>query len=253
MQSTSTTTVDVVALDLPRQTGERHEVVGDDDDVVGVDRVGEREAEQTAGRRSAITGGVAEAVGGGRGDDGDVDVDLAVLDRLLAAAVRAQHARGRASCPPSSRRRGGRSWSLRCGGSHRRRGGRSDWREPGRTPRETSVRSRRPSSAAASKTIFATASPLRRWWCDETTMPSAEADLLESLLDRSHPLVAVGGVVDAACNGRRRLAPGRTMPADPGVRDPLAAVDLGRHHPPRGVLDQRHRHFILNSYQIHNS
>ena len=36
--------------------------------------------------------GVAEGVGGGGRDDGDVDVQLAVLDRLPAAAVRAQHA-----------------------------------------------------------------------------------------------------------------------------------------------------------------
>ena len=35
---------------------------------------------------------VAEEVGGRRGDHRDVDVDLAILNRLPAAAVRAQHA-----------------------------------------------------------------------------------------------------------------------------------------------------------------
>ena len=41
--------VNIVALDLPGNAGERNEVVGDDDDLVGVHRVGEREAERTAG------------------------------------------------------------------------------------------------------------------------------------------------------------------------------------------------------------
>ena len=41
--------VHVVALDLPGHARERNEVVGDDDDVVGIDGIGEREAERTAG------------------------------------------------------------------------------------------------------------------------------------------------------------------------------------------------------------
>ncbi len=84
--------VDVVALDLPRDARERHQVVGDDDDLLGVHRVGEGEAEQAAGGRSAVAGGVAEGVGGGGGDHRDVNPNLAVLDRLPAPAVRAQDA-----------------------------------------------------------------------------------------------------------------------------------------------------------------
>ena len=44
--------VDVVALDLPGNAGEGHQVVGDDDDVVGVEGIGQREAERAAGRRA---------------------------------------------------------------------------------------------------------------------------------------------------------------------------------------------------------
>ena len=84
--------VHVVALDLPGNAGERNEIVGDDDDAVGVDGIGQREAQRAAGRLAVRAVGVAEEVGGGRGDDRDVDVDLAILHRLPASAVRAQHA-----------------------------------------------------------------------------------------------------------------------------------------------------------------
>ena len=84
--------VHVVALDLPGHAGEGNQVVGDHDDVVGVHGIGQREAERAARRLAQRAGGVAEGVGRGRGDDGDVDVHLAVLDRLPASAVRAQHA-----------------------------------------------------------------------------------------------------------------------------------------------------------------
>ena len=41
--------VDVVALDLPGNAGERNEIVGDDDDVVGVHGVSKRKAQRAAG------------------------------------------------------------------------------------------------------------------------------------------------------------------------------------------------------------
>ena len=84
--------VDVVALNLPGNAREGNEVVGDDDDAVGVNRVGQRESERSAGRRTMRAIGVAEVVGRGRGDDRDVDVHLAILNRLPASTVRAQHA-----------------------------------------------------------------------------------------------------------------------------------------------------------------
>ncbi len=84
--------VDVVALNLPGNAGERDEIVGDDDDVVGVDGVGERKAERAASRLAVGAVGVAEGVGGRGGDDGNVDVDFAILNGLPAAAMRTQHA-----------------------------------------------------------------------------------------------------------------------------------------------------------------
>src|SRR5581483_8067078 len=80
--------VDVVALDLPWHAGERNEVVGDNDDAVGVHGVGESKAEGAAGALAVGAVGVAEHVGRGSGDDGDVDVNFAILDGLEASAVR---------------------------------------------------------------------------------------------------------------------------------------------------------------------
>src|SRR6185436_1347908 len=79
--------VDVVPLDLPGKRGERHQMVGDHDHPVRVERVGEGEVEGAAGGRTVDAVRVAEGVGARRRDDGDVDVDLAVLDGLPAAAV----------------------------------------------------------------------------------------------------------------------------------------------------------------------
>jgi hypothetical protein len=84
--------IHVVALDLPGNARERHEVVRDDDHPVGVHRVGECEAQRPARRRPMRAVGIAEAVRSRRGDDGDVDVHVAILDRLPAATVRSQHA-----------------------------------------------------------------------------------------------------------------------------------------------------------------
>src|SRR5581483_4621560 len=84
--------VDVVALDLPWHAGERNEVVGDNDDAVGVHGVGESKAEGAAGALAVGAVGVAEHVGRGSGDDGDVDVNFAILDGLEATAMGAQNA-----------------------------------------------------------------------------------------------------------------------------------------------------------------
>ena len=84
--------VHVVALNLPRHAGERHEVVGHHDHVVGVQRIDQAEAEAAARGRAVDAVGVAEGVAGRGGEDGDVDVDLAILDGLPAAAVGAEDA-----------------------------------------------------------------------------------------------------------------------------------------------------------------
>ncbi len=84
--------VDVVALNLPRNAGERNQIVGDDDDVVGIDRIGQREAQRSAGGLAVRAVAVAEGIRGGRGDHRDVDVNFAILNRLPASAMRAQHA-----------------------------------------------------------------------------------------------------------------------------------------------------------------
>ena len=83
--------VNVVALDLPGNAGERHEIVGHDDDAIGIDGIGERKSQRTACRPSVRAIGVAEEVRCGRGDHGDVNVDFAILHRLPASTVRAQH------------------------------------------------------------------------------------------------------------------------------------------------------------------
>ncbi len=62
-------------------------------------RVGQREAQRPAGGRPVGAVGVAKGVGGGRRDDGDVDVHLAVLHRLPASAVGAQHAQAAHASP----------------------------------------------------------------------------------------------------------------------------------------------------------
>ncbi len=84
--------IDIVALNLPGNAGEGNQIVGDHDDVVGVDRIGQREAQRSAGRLAVRSIGVAEGIGRGRGDHRDVDVHFAILNGLPAPAVRAQHA-----------------------------------------------------------------------------------------------------------------------------------------------------------------
>ncbi len=84
--------VHVVALDLPGNAGKRNQVVGHHDHAVGIDRVGQREAQRAAGRLAVRAVSVAEEVGGRRGDHRNVDVYFAVLHCLPASAVRAQHA-----------------------------------------------------------------------------------------------------------------------------------------------------------------
>ena len=87
--------VHVVALNLPGHAGEGHKVVGDDDDAIGINRIGQREAQRAASRLAVRAVGIAEEVRRGRGDDRDVDVHLAILHRLPASAMRAQHAHPR--------------------------------------------------------------------------------------------------------------------------------------------------------------
>ena len=81
--------VDVVLGDRDRGARVLDEVVGDDDDVLrelGVDGgVGERAARVSAVHAVAV----ALVVGLGRGDEGDVDLDVALLDRADTGAVRA--------------------------------------------------------------------------------------------------------------------------------------------------------------------
>ncbi len=84
--------IDVVSLDLPRNAWERHEVIGHHDNAIGVYRVGQRETKRAASRAAVRTVGVAEAISGRGGNDGDVDMHFAVLDCLPAASMRAQHA-----------------------------------------------------------------------------------------------------------------------------------------------------------------
>ena len=71
-----------LALDLPRDARERNEIVRDNDDVIGIDRIGQGKSQRAAGRGPMGAVAVAERVGAGRGDNGDVDLDLAILHRL---------------------------------------------------------------------------------------------------------------------------------------------------------------------------
>jgi hypothetical protein len=82
--------IDVVAFNLPRGAGKGLQRVGHHNDVVGVLGVGQGKAEGAAGRRPAHSCAVAKGVGRRRGDDGDVDVHLTVLNGPVAAAVGAQ-------------------------------------------------------------------------------------------------------------------------------------------------------------------
>ena len=139
---------------------------------IGVDRVGEREAQRSARRRSVGAVGVAEGVGRRRGDDGDVDVDLAVLDRLPAAAVGPQHAETahlavgavvaqRAVHAALDVVHHARVHQI----DHRRVAGERGAGEPHQI---LGARARpRPRAPAPRRR-----SPLRRWWCVEITMPS---------------------------------------------------------------------------------
>src|SRR5665811_1964731 len=71
--------VDVVALDLPWNAGERNETVGHDDDPVRVKGICQGKTQRTAGRFPMGAVGVAEHVCARCGDHGDVDVDFAVI------------------------------------------------------------------------------------------------------------------------------------------------------------------------------
>ena len=82
----------VVALDLPRNARKRDQVVGDDDDAVGIYRIRQRKAQRAASRLAVRAIGVAEEVRRRRGNHRDVDMDFAILNRLPASAMRAQHA-----------------------------------------------------------------------------------------------------------------------------------------------------------------
>ena len=83
--------IDILPHDLPRHTGKRHQVIGDDNRPVRIEGIGQTEAEESARRRTPVAGGVAKGIGGRGGDDGNVDVDLAILHGLPAAAMTAQH------------------------------------------------------------------------------------------------------------------------------------------------------------------
>ena len=82
--------IDVVALDLPGGTGEGDEIVRNGDDVVRELRVGDGEAQAATGGRAGRAAQVAELVGGGRADDGDVHADVAVLNGPVPPAVGAE-------------------------------------------------------------------------------------------------------------------------------------------------------------------
>src|SRR5262249_10258791 len=69
--------VDIVALNLPGDAGEWHEIIGDDDYVVGIDGVGQGEAEGAAGGLTVGAVSVAKWIGRGRGNDGNVNMHFA--------------------------------------------------------------------------------------------------------------------------------------------------------------------------------
>ena len=66
------------------------QVVGDNDNLLGVHRVGECVADRAAGRRSDLTGAVAHVVGGWGGDEGHVDNRGSLLHVGGSAAVAAE-------------------------------------------------------------------------------------------------------------------------------------------------------------------
>ncbi len=233
--------VDVVALDLPGQAGEGHQVVGDHDDLFGVDRIGEGETEQPAGRRTVDAVGVAEEIGGGGGDDRHVDVDLAVLDRLPAAAVRPQDA--------EPAHLAGRTVGAQ-GSVHGafdvvddplievadlvgvdRKGGRGKPHEVLDAEVGGGVEDHVAHRIAVAQVVVGR---------DHHAV--GQARRLERLAKAPHPLVAVGRVVDTGRDPGRRLASIGPEAADPLKRHALAPVDLDRHQPPRRVLLQLHCH-----------
>jgi len=83
--------IDVAALDAPGMAGKIHKVIGHHHHLVGEERVGQSEAERAAGGGAVDAVGVAMAVGAGRRDESDIDVEIAVLEGAVAAAMRAQH------------------------------------------------------------------------------------------------------------------------------------------------------------------
>ena len=79
--------VDIVALNLPGHAREGNQIVGDDDNVVGVDRIGKRKAKGSASGFPVRAIAVAEDIRGRRRNDRDVNVNFSILNRLPAAAV----------------------------------------------------------------------------------------------------------------------------------------------------------------------
>ncbi len=84
--------VHVVALNLPGHTRKRRQVIGNHNHAVGVSGIRQRKTQRAAGRLAMRAIRIAEKIGGRRRNHRDVDVYLSVLNRLVAAAMRTQHA-----------------------------------------------------------------------------------------------------------------------------------------------------------------
>ena len=85
--------IHIVAVDLPWDTRERHQIVGNNNNLVGILRIGQGKAQQTTCSGPSVAGCIAKRVGRGCSNHSDVDLHFAVLNGLIPSAVRAQYAK----------------------------------------------------------------------------------------------------------------------------------------------------------------
>ena len=79
--------IHVIPHDLHRDGREGHDMIRDHDHFFGILIISQRIAESAAGRRTVQSVAIAEGICRGRCQHGNVDLDLAVLNGLIAAAL----------------------------------------------------------------------------------------------------------------------------------------------------------------------
>ena len=231
--------VHVVALNLPGDAGERHQVIGDHDDVVGIHRVGQGEAERTAGRCAVGAVGVAEGIGGRRGDHRDVNVYLTVLDGLPTAAMRAQdsHAAHVALGAVVAQRAVHRAFDVMDdaflhqvnGALLRGEGCAGEPHQVFDAEAGGGFKCHERDAVAVAQVVMVGE--------DHAVAQSAVA---QSSLEIGHALVAVLGKVFIRSDRRGLLAAAGLILADADVRDLGLAVDHGGYHASGGILREFH-------------